>query len=180
MIHQLNMRLNVALLRNPDAIKEAKERAAAPTVKTEEQIRKEQELRAKYGTTAKESHPTQILPQSVWRRRFRSLPENKAVDLFADVIGDSFILLVASSLLLYEYWRTSQKPDVNAERIKELNRKLEELEARERELHEAELRQQERVQLIEDALRAYRDPKTKLPLFPAPTATATPSTCSVM
>ena len=40
-IHQLNMRMSVALLRDAAAEARAKEKAEAPTVKTEEQVRKE-------------------------------------------------------------------------------------------------------------------------------------------
>jgi len=170
MIHQLNMRMSVALMRNVEAEIKAKEKAEAPTVKTEEQVRKEAELRAKYGTTAKESHPQRVTPFSVWKRKFRPLPEAKAVDLFADVIGDAFILVIASALVLYEYYRSSGKPDKNLEMIKELDRRLVELDEREKELADAERKQRERVQTIEDALRAFKDPKTKLPLLPTPTA----------
>jgi hypothetical protein len=171
-IHQLNMRMSVALLRNPNAEQKAKEKAEAPTVKTEEQVKKEEELRAKYGTTARESHPAKEAPRSVWRRKFRPLPEAKAVDLFADVIGDAFILGVAGGLITYEYWKSSQKPDKNKEMIEELQRRMDELRLKEEELAEVERRQEERVQLIEEALRAFKDPKTKRPLLPTPTAPA--------
>jgi septal ring factor EnvC (AmiA/AmiB activator) len=176
MIHQLNMRLSVALLRNVDAeakAREAKEKAEAPTVKTEEQIKKEEELKAKYGTTAKDSHPVKEPPKSIWRRKFRPLPENKAVDLFADVIGDAFILLVATGLIMYETIRQAKKPDSNLERIKELNQRFEQLEKKEAELEEAERRHETRVQTIEDALSAFRDPKTKKPILPTPTTSPT-------
>lgn len=165
------MRLSVALLRNADAEQRAKEKAEAPTVKTEEQTKKEEELKAKYGTTAKDVTAARgSASSSVWRRKFRALPEAKAVDLFADVTGDGFILVIASALILYEYYRSSQKPDANLERIKELDNKLEELKKREAELEEAEKKAQARVQTIEDALRSFRDPKTKQPLLPAATA----------
>ncbi len=171
MIHQLNMRMSVALLRNPEAELRAKEKAEAPTVKTKEQVEKEEQLRAKYGTTPKESHPTRSAASvSVWRRKFRPLPEAKAVDLFADVAGDAFILLVAGGLIIYEYHRSSQKPDHNLERIKELDQKLEELKSREEKLEEAEKAQLARLQMIEEALRAFKDPKTKKPLLPTPAA----------
>jgi hypothetical protein len=172
MIHQLNMRLSVALLRNQEAVDKAREKAEAPTVKTEEQIKKEEEIRAKYGTTAKETHPVKQVSTSLWRRRFRPLPENKAVDLFADVVGDGFILTVASILITYEYYRQSGKPDANAEKIKELHARVDDLNRREEELAEAEKRHEARVQTIEDALRAFKDPKTKKPILPTPTPTA--------
>ncbi|KAK4186446.1 hypothetical protein QBC35DRAFT_501162 [Podospora australis] len=170
-IHQLNMRLSVATLRNSadtqKAIEKA-EKAEAPTVKTEEQVRREEELKAKYGTTAKQSHPVKEAPKSIWRRKFRPLPEAKAVDLFADVIGDAFILSVAGGLIMYEYYKSSQKPDKNKEMIGELEKQVEELKKRGQELEESERKQRERVELIEEALRAFKDPKTKKPLLPTP------------
>lgn len=173
MMHQLNMRMSVLALRNADAeqrAKEAKEKAEAPTVKTEEQIKKEEGLKAKYGVVPKESHPVKEPPKSIWRRKFRPLPEPKAVDLFADVIGDVFILTIASSLLLYEYYRSSAKPDANMLRIKDLEKQLEEGRKREEEFLKMDEERQARLQAIEDALRAYKDPKTKKPIFPAPAA----------
>lgn len=93
-MHQINMRMSVTLLRDAAAERRAKEKAEAPTVKTEEQT-KQEEAKAK----------EKAAPKSVWKRKFRPLPENKAVDLFADVVGDTFILLVAGGLILYEFIR---------------------------------------------------------------------------
>ncbi|KAK3495922.1 optic atrophy 3 protein-domain-containing protein [Neurospora crassa] len=169
MMHQLNMRLSVLALRNSDAelrAKEAKEKAEAPTVKTEEQVRKELELKAKYGVIPKESHAVREPPKSIWKRKFRPLPEPKAVDLFADVIGDAFILTIASALLLYEYYRSSSKPDPNVQRIKDLEKQLEEGKKREDEFFKRDEERQARLQAIEDALRAYKDPRTKKPIYP--------------
>jgi hypothetical protein len=165
--------MSVAVLRNTDAEQRAKEKAETPVVKTEEQVKKEEELRAKYGTTARETiKEAKEAPPSVWKRKFRPLPEGKAVDLFADVIGDAFILGVAGGLITYEYWKSSQKPDKNKEMIEELQNRMEELRIKEEELEARERKQQERVQLIEEALRAFKDPKTKQPLLATPTAAA--------
>lgn len=173
MIHQLNMRMSVALLRNTEAEQRAKEKAEAPTVKTKEQIEKEEQLRAKYGTTARESHPSRKFTTiSVWKRRFKPLPEAKAVDLFADVIGDGFVLFVAAVLIVYETWRASNKPDANKERIEALTQRFEELQRREQEMEEEERKHQSRIVLLEEALRNYKDPKTKQPLLPSPTPAA--------
>jgi hypothetical protein len=162
-MHQLNMRMSVALLRNPEAERRAKEKAEAPTVKTEEQQKRDDQLKQKQAAEA----PKRTLAfQNIWRRKFRPLPENKAVDLFADVIGDAFILSVAVALIVYETWKSSQKPDINKMRIEELDQKLEELKKREEELEESEKRQKERYESLEEALRALRDPKTKQPLLP--------------
>lgn len=155
--------MSVALLRNPEAERRAKEKAEAPTVKTEEQQKRDDQLKQKQ---ASEAPKRTSAFQNIWRRKFRPLPENKAVDLFADVIGDAFILSVAVALIVYETWKSSQKPDINKMRIEELDQKLEELKKREEELEEAEKRQKERYESLEEALRALRDPKTKQPLLP--------------
>lgn len=172
-IHQLNMRMSVALLRNPQAEARAKEKAEAPTVKTKEQIEKEEQLKAKYRTTAKEGSPLRPLSGiSVWKRQFKPLPEAKAVDLFADVIGDGFILMVAAVLIIYETWRSTSKPDANKEKIEALSTRFEELQQREQLHEEEERRQQERIRQLEDVLRNLKDPTTKQPLLPSPAAAA--------
>lgn len=177
------MRMSVALLRNSKVDKIAKEKAEAaetPTAKTKEQVDKETREkakddadRAKYGTTAKESHPATTIMNpgaSVWRRKFRPLPEAKAVDLFADVIGDGFILVIASALVIYEYYRSSSKPDANAERIRELTDQVEAMRSAEVEYARRERIRESRILAMESALRGFRDPKTKQPLLPpAPT-----------
>ncbi|KAI0553769.1 hypothetical protein F4679DRAFT_435693 [Xylaria curta] len=175
MIHQLNMRTSVALLRNVDAEMKAKEKAEAPTVKTKEETEKEDGIRAKHGATNHEIRAKKTFPiTSIWRRKFRPLPEAKAVDLFADVIGDAFILLVATALILFEYHRSAQKPDANLEKIAKLTERFEELERREKELEDAEKQHRDRTAMLEDVLRQLNDPKTKKPLLP-PQATQVPT-----
>ncbi|KAH6895212.1 optic atrophy 3-like protein [Thelonectria olida] len=164
-IHQLNMRMSVALLRNPEAERRAKEKAEAPTVKTEAQTKHEEELKQKHGPEAVTKKKVPF--QSVWTRKFRALPEAKAVDLFADVIGDVFILSVAVALIVYEYWKGAQKPDANKERIDELNARFEELKQKEEELAAAEEKQRQRFESLEEALRGLKDPKTKQPMLPS-------------
>ncbi|CAH0001048.1 unnamed protein product [Clonostachys rhizophaga] len=168
-IHQLNMRMSVALLRNPEAERRAKEKAEAPTVKTEEQTKRDEERKEKAKTdpAAAAKKTTRIPFQNIWTRKFRPLPEAKAVDLFADVVGDAFILAVAGGLIVYEFWKSSSKPDANKERIEELNERFDKLEKREAELEAAEERQRQRQDSLEEALRALKDPKTKQPLLPA-------------
>ncbi|CZR50983.1 uncharacterized protein PAC_00858 [Phialocephala subalpina] len=153
-MHQINMRMAVTLLRDKAAEKRAKERAEAPTVKTEEQMKHEEAQKEKLARD--KAAAQKEASTSVWKRKFRPLPESKAVDLFADVIGDSFILLVAGGLILYEYLRAKGKPDLNAEKIAELKQKLEELEAREKELEEGEQQQKNRVETLEQAIEEMR------------------------
>lgn len=112
-----------------------------------------------------EKHKGAHATQSVWKRKFRPLSENKAVDLFADVIGDSFILLIASGLILYESIRSRAKPDANSEKIALLNEKLEELDIREKQLEEAEKKQESRVEILEKALEELRKPASKKKLL---------------
>lgn len=175
MMHQLNMRMSVALLRDPEAERRAKEKAEAPTVKTELQVKREEEAKEKEkekektkektstgsssSSSSSSSRQERRKPfQNIWSRKFRPLPEAKAVDLFADVVGDTFILSVAVGLILYEYWRAGQKPDSNKERIAELEKRLDE---REEELRAAQEKHQRRFETLELALEALRDPKGK-------------------
>lgn len=170
-IHQLNMRLSVASLRNVEAEMHAKDLAEAPTVKTKEEVEKE---KAKEGTADGHSHPKKAESRtrkwtSVWNRKFRPLPESKAVSLFADVVGDAFILSVAMGLLIFEYWRSSQKPDANLERIKELDARMEEMKKREDEMARREEEQRRRVDVLEEALRGLNEStwRGKKPLLPS-------------
>lgn len=152
------MRLQVTLLRDRIAERRAKERAEAPTVKTEEQTRAEEKAAAEKAASGKDKQTQSPEAQkSVWKRRFRPLPEGKAVDLFADVIGDTFILLVASGLIVYEYQRAASKPDHNAENIKSIKAKLQELEDRENELEEQEKKYQTRVETLEQAIEEMKN-----------------------
>jgi DNA repair exonuclease SbcCD ATPase subunit len=141
------MRMAVTLLRDAAAEKRAREKAEAPTVKTEEQTKLDEAHKAQ-----KKANPS----TSIWKRKFRSLPEAKAVDLFADVIGDAFILFVAGGLILYEYIRSKGKPDANAEKIAALNEKLAELDKREHDLEESEEKQRARVETLEQAIEEMK------------------------
>ena len=87
------------------------------------------------------------------------------MDLFADVIGDSFILLVATGLIMYEYIRAKGKPDINAGRIEELSEKLLALDKRENELEEAEKKRQDRVETLEQAIEEMRKQSGKKKLL---------------
>lgn len=155
------MRFTVSAMRDVAAEKRAKEKAEAPTVKTEEQMKADEEKKLKGKT--RDSKPSML---SVWRRKFRPLPEEKAVDLFADVIGDTFILSIATVLIMYEYIKGRQKPDVNAVRIGQLEEKLQEEERRIVQLEDIEKRQQERVSILEQALQALEKPTAKKRLQP--------------
>ena len=159
-MHQVNMRLSTTLLRDPAAEKRAKERAEArkleaqskepPTVKTEAETLAEEAAKEKEASKSKE------------KRKFKPLAEAKAVDLFADVIGDAFILVTATGLLLWEYLRQSKKPDSNAVRISELDEDIKEKDKKIAELEELERQQEKRLDALEQALEELKRPKHKV------------------
>jgi hypothetical protein len=151
--------MQVTLLRDIAAEKRAKERAEAPTVKTEDQMKADEAAKEK--NAARDKEAKREASKSVWKRKFRPLPETKAVDLFADVIGDSFILVVAAGLILYEYLRSKGKPDVHAEKIAEMDKKLEQLEQREHELEEIEKKQRTQVETLQEALEEMKKATAK-------------------
>lgn len=152
------MRFTVSAMRDVAAERRAKEKAEAPTVKTEAQMRADEEKKQ-----AKANRPTQRSSSflSIWKRKFRPLPEEKAVDLFADVIGDTFILSIAIGLIMYEYIKGRQKPDLNALKIEELEDRLRKEEDRIAELEEVERKREERLSILEQALQALEKPKGK-------------------
>lgn len=166
-IHQLIMRVSVAQLRDVAAEKRRKEKAEAPTVKTAEEVKAEEEKKkkeAEKAAAAAAADPNSPAPtkppkrvtneegKSIWSRRFRPLPENKAVDLFAEVVGDAFILSIAAALITYEYIKAKQKPDQNAEKLAELEDKLNQELDRVKQLEESERKQRERVEILEKSL----------------------------
>ena len=145
----------MTLLRDKAAEKRAREKADAPTVKTEEQMKLDEAARAKEKAALKEA------PKSIWKRKFRPLQEGKAVDLFADVIGDSFILLVAAALIFYELWRNQSKVDPHQEKIAELEVKLSDLEKKDQEREEVERNQRQRVETLEQAIEEMKKASLK-------------------
>jgi len=149
------MRMQVTLLRDKAAEKRAREKAEAPTVKTEEQMKHDEAAKAKEKAALKEA------PKSIWKRKFRPLQESKAVDLFADVIGDSFILFVAAALIMYELLRTQNKVDPHQEKIATLEEKILALEKWDQEREEFEKKQQQRVETLEQAMEEMRKASLK-------------------
>lgn len=130
-MHQINMRMAVTLIKDSTARKRVKDKTEPLVTNTEQKNMAEMKY---LKDTARDKSISKDVPLSVWKRKFRPLPEGKAVELFANVLGDTFVLLVAGTLISYEYVRTKGKPDVNAEKIAELYNKLEQLDRRERDL----------------------------------------------
>lgn len=158
--------MSVSALRDVAAERRAKERAEAPTVLTEDEAKAAEAAKEKQA--AKDKEAAKEASKSIWKRKFRPLPEAKAVDLFADVIGDTFILAVASVLIIYEYVRSKGKPDANAEKISELENIVKDEERRIKELEDAEKEQQRRVEVLEQALELLKNPPTKKRLLSLP------------
>lgn len=168
------MRASVASLRDVRAEIRAKEKAEAPTVKTEEQAKADEEKAAKAAKLAatatnektgaastKEKTVIYDSKTSIWSRKFRPIPEAKAVDLFADVLGDAFVLIVAGGLITYEYIKAKSKPDQNLIKIVELTERLQDEERRVSELEEIERRQEHRVEVLEQALELLKIEKAQ-------------------
>ena len=147
--------MQVTLLRDKAAEKRAREKAEAPTVKTEEQMKHDEAAKAKEKAGLKEP------PKSIWKRKFRPLHEGKAVDLFADVIGDSFILFVAAALIMYELLRNQNKVDPHEEKIATLEEKILALEKWEQERESIEKSHQQRVETLEQAMEEMRKASLK-------------------
>lgn len=123
------MRWRLGLLQDAAAVERqaAKEAAAEaakkhkhniPTVKTEAQMKVEEEAAAKAAKEA--SEPPKPRP----RPKIRPLSEAKAIESGATFISETFLFSVAAGLLLFESWRSRRKDasrrDDVAERLNEL------------------------------------------------------------
>jgi hypothetical protein len=128
------MRWRLGLLQDAAAVERqaAKEAAAEaakkhkhnfPTVKTEAQVKADEEAAAK---AAKEtSEPPKPRP----RPKIRPLSEAKAIESGATFISETFLFSVAAGLLLFEAWRSRRK---DASRRDDVEERLNELEESER------------------------------------------------
>ncbi|KAG9247518.1 optic atrophy 3-like protein [Calycina marina] len=150
-LHQFNMRMQVTLLRDKAAEKRAREKTEAPTVKTEEQMKQDEATKVREKADVKDPSA-----KSIWKRKFRPLQEGKAVDLFADVIGDSFILFVAAALIMYELLKTQGKVDPNIEKMATLEEKIAALVKMDQERENVEKNQRQRVETLEQAVEEMR------------------------
>ncbi|KAI6250421.1 hypothetical protein HI914_01657 [Erysiphe necator] len=157
-MHQINMRMAVTLLKNSTVDKRVKEKTE-PSLNNKEQKHVEEVPSLK--DTVKEKFHQKDVPSSVWKRKFRPLPEGKAVELFANVLGDSFVLLVAGTLISYEYMRSKARPDINSEKIADLYDKLEELSGRERDLENENNEVKIKLEALETTLIEVKNEKLK-------------------
>jgi optic atrophy 3 protein len=133
------MRLRLGLLQDPAAIdrqierelkevERARQKAAAPTVKTEAQMKAEEEILKNEKKQVEEHVKASIKPP-----RIRPLSEAKAIDTGANFIAETFLFLVAGGLILLETWRRDRKDkkqdaDV-AEKLEAAEKEREEIKA---------------------------------------------------
>jgi len=121
------MRLRLGLLRDTASIdkqvakevaeaKARKQKADAPTVKTEAQTKADDKEKSKSGSESKSS--------AAPKARIRPLSEAKAIDSGANFISEAFLFFVGASVILFESWRSRRKETYRrldiAERINEL------------------------------------------------------------
>lgn len=108
------MRMRLGLLQDPAvidrqikkevALAEARRKeAAAPTVLTEEQTKAEEAL------TEKEKEAIKKKAEERARPRIRPLSEQKAIEMGANFVAETFIFAVGIAVILVEQWRQRRK-----------------------------------------------------------------------
>lgn len=125
------MRMKLGLLQDPAAIdrqiarelKEAEKKRlqdAIPTVKTEAEIKADEEEKKE-----ERKHVEEHVKSSIKPPRIRPLSEAKAIDSGANFIAETFLFIVAGGLILLEAWRRDRK---DKKQDADVNQKLEEAE----------------------------------------------------
>jgi hypothetical protein len=106
------MRLRLGLLQDAATIEKQiarelaeaearRKKAAVPTVKTEAQAKREEDLTSKEKKAIQDS--AKALP------RIRPLSEAKAIETGANFISEAFLFCVAGGAIIFEYWRNRRK-----------------------------------------------------------------------
>lgn len=123
-IHRIDMRMRLGLLQDPAVIdrqikkelaaaKAAREKAATPTVKTEEQMKAEEEM------TEKEKEDIKKRTEERFKPRIRPLSEQKAIETGANFVSETFIFAVGISVIVFEQWRQRRKAQNARDDIRE-------------------------------------------------------------
>lgn len=113
-LHRVDMRMRLGLLQDPAvidrqikkevALAEARRKeAAAPTVLTEE------ETKAQEALTEKEREAIKKKAEEKVRPRIRPLSEQKAIEMGANFVAETFIFAVGIGVILVEQWRQRRK-----------------------------------------------------------------------
>ncbi|PGH26758.1 hypothetical protein AJ80_01522 [Polytolypa hystricis UAMH7299] len=131
-LHRWDMRLRLGLLQNNAAALErqaareaardaaeaaAKKKQQIPTVKTQAQMKADEEKAARLKEKAAEPQP---------KPRIRPLTEAKAIDSGATFISEAFLFIVAGSLIVFEAFRSRRKAANKREDIAERVTEMEE------------------------------------------------------
>ncbi|KAH7408223.1 optic atrophy 3 protein-domain-containing protein [Phaeosphaeria sp. MPI-PUGE-AT-0046c] len=145
-LHRIDMRMRLGLLQDPavidrqikkevQAAEAARQKAAMPTVKTEEEMKAEEEMSEKEREAIRKKAEERTKP------RIRPLSEQKAIETGANFVAESFIFSVGIGVIVFEQWRQRRKArnarddiredleDMQGE-LKAVKAELEELKAR--------------------------------------------------
>jgi hypothetical protein len=131
-LHRVDMRLRLGLLQDPAAIerqiareladaetrrKRMLKEASVPTVKTEAQMKRDEEI--------KDKERKKIEEEVKKPPRIRPLSEAKAIETGANFISEAFLFCVAGGLVVFEFFRGKRK---DANRRGDVEDRLDELE----------------------------------------------------
>jgi predicted ATP-grasp superfamily ATP-dependent carboligase len=108
------MRMRLGLLQDPAVIdrqikkevqlaEAARQKAAMPTVKTEEEMKADEAL------TEKEREAIRKKAEERSKPRIRPLSEQKAIEMGANFAAETFIFAVGISVIVFENWRQRRK-----------------------------------------------------------------------
>lgn len=108
------MRMRLGLLQDPavidrqikkeaQAAEAARQKAATPTVKTEEEMKAEEALSEKEKEAIRKKVEERIKP------RIRPLSEQKAIETGANFVAETFIFAVGIGVIVFEQWRQRRK-----------------------------------------------------------------------
>ncbi|KAJ5781192.1 hypothetical protein N7457_006352 [Penicillium paradoxum] len=157
-LHRFDMRLRLGSLRDTaasqrQAAAEAevrKHKPSMPTVLTAADTRAAEEAEAKAKAAAEEA----AKPHHI---RIRPLSESKAIESGANFISESFLFLVAGSLILFESWRSRNKESTRREGV----------EGRLAELEQSELAARVALVALEKEVLQLRAKHGDLPKLPS-------------
>jgi hypothetical protein len=123
------------------AAKAARDKAATPTVKTEEEMKAEEEM------TEKEKEDIKKRTEERFKPRIRPLSEQKAIETGANFVAEAFIFAVGISVIVFEQWRQRRKAKNARDDIREDLEELQiELKTVKSELEELRAKQPDPVQ----------------------------------
>ncbi|KAH5424721.1 hypothetical protein HBI47_122470 [Parastagonospora nodorum] len=148
-LHRIDMRMRLGLLQDPavidrqikkelQAAEAARQKAAMPTVMTEEEMKADEAL------TEKEREAIRKKAEERTKPRIRPLSEQKAIEMGANFAAETFIFAVGIGVIVFEQWRQRRKARNARDDIREdLEEMQNELKAVKAELEEFKARHPE-------------------------------------